>query len=705
MPFLFASPAPPYPLNLTVQEEPAVTTVVAPRSDRPLTSTSTGRVVVSGEELAETGERSLPRAISRAAGVWLQETNLGGGAPFLRGLTGNQVLVVIDGVRLNDSTTRFGPNQSLNTIDIAIVERVEVLLGPSSVLYGSDAIGGTILIWTKARRPGLRGGSTDPGVQAEVDLHGETVTEGGRAALGLSHASERSGTLVVGSGQDWDDLHTSGNETVENTGYHGNDFFASEEVAIDEDRSLRATARVHRDFDVPRTDRMNPGFGQTNPSNDAYIFRLQERETFQLTYDDAQDNGLWDQFQVRLAASTYEEDRELIGFGSTTQRLETDEVETYSIGVDWRRALGESHLLTWGLDFYQDDVDSSRRDVDLTTGVATPNEGTFAPNSEYASFGAFVQDEIVAFDAFDVTAGLRYSHFDFSFDNFASQGGGEEDGDFGALTASLQVARDLSEDVRLTGGIAQGFRAPNLDDLAKDGTFAGGTELHNADLDPEKSLTEELTLEFVRPTYQIAGTIFATQISDLVGRRLVAAGAPPPGDETYLRDNVGDADQFGFELAYRQALGGEHSGLGLECDLAWVYSELDDDTVDPVTGEETFDGEPIQRTPPLHGRVGLRYEPAERWLGAVHWAQVETVFAAEQSRLNPNDESDPRIDPDGTDGWYVVNLDVGGPIGDPARASTWTLGLHNAFDYEYRVHGSGFDGPGIGLVAGLHLAF
>ena len=99
--------------------------VLAPRAGDTATSTVAKVHHVSGAELRATGERSLPRAIAKVAGVWVQETNLGGGAPVIRGLLGNQILVVVDGVRLNDSTTRYGPNQSLNMIDPAFVERVK----------------------------------------------------------------------------------------------------------------------------------------------------------------------------------------------------------------------------------------------------------------------------------------------------------------------------------------------------------------------------------------------------------------------------------------------------------------------------------------------------------------------------------------------------------------------------------------------------
>lgn len=128
-------------LLLTLFQSPArevgETVVRSPRSLAPATDTRADRVVVTAEELAATGERSLPGQIAKAAGVWLQETNLGGGSPLLQGLSGNQVLLVVDGVRMNDSATRTGVNQMLNGIDPATVERVKYGARASSQRFPS----------------------------------------------------------------------------------------------------------------------------------------------------------------------------------------------------------------------------------------------------------------------------------------------------------------------------------------------------------------------------------------------------------------------------------------------------------------------------------------------------------------------------------------------------------------------------------------
>lgn len=694
-------------------DEPSKTVVVAPRSSRTATATATGRIEVTREELRKTGGRSLPQAIGRATGVWIQETNLGGGSPFIRGLTGNQVLILVDGIRVNDSTTRFGPNQNLNTIDMAIVDRVEVIRGPASVLYGSDAIGGVVLIWTKNRPAGVRGGSA--GVSGALSAVGRTDALGGRVALELGLTTEHTGTLGIGEVHGWQDVRTGdglfsiltdpGSQRNDRppTGYQGNMAFASHELAFDEHNSLRATARVHRDFDVPRTDRVITGFGQTQPSFDRFDFVLQERETFALAYTSDYETVLG---QARVFLRETQEQRKRISAGSTTERFEQDDVQTIGAGFDLQVLAGDHSVVTVGVDFQRDDVDSTRDDTDLTNGNVTPREGQFAPNSRYTSAGAFLQYELVDVSGFSATAGVRGSYFDFEFDNFPSQvppASPSEDGDFSAVTGSLQLAQDLGDGWRLAGGVAQGFRAPNLDGLAKDGTFAGGTELHNADLDPEQSLTAEVGTEVARPTWGGGFTAFYTHIDDLVGRRLVDAGGPGVGDETYLRDNVAQADLYGAELMAHTQLGGAESPFSASADVAFTYGVQYDDVVDMATGDKLLNDVPIRRIPPLHGSAALAWNPAEPLFGGLGWGRFQVFWAANQWRLHPNDQTDPRIDPTGSDGWFTLDLDVGGPIDD--RGSTWFVGVHNLLDHDYRVHGSGFDAPGIGLVGGIRVTF
>jgi outer membrane receptor protein involved in Fe transport len=685
------------------QAPPPQTTVVRePRSQQAASATQAGTIVLEAEDLERTGERSLPRAIAKASGLFVQETNLGGGAPILRGLIGNQVLIVIDGVRLNDSTTREGPNQSLNSIDPLTVERVEIVRGPSSVLYGSDALGGTIRITTRSRLPGGRNaaaGERATGLQGALDGEYNSAVDGYTTGIEISGAGANDGVLGIGSFHDWSDLE-SGDGTVENTGYEGGGLFGSWVHALDGERTLRLALSRTRDEDVPRTDRMNAGFGQTQPANEEWFYSVQDRERAVLTYDDREAGALADEMQVRLSLRRYTEERQTLSTGSTTRRLESDVTETVGLGADWRRMLGSSQRLTWGLDVDYDDVDSLRDDENINTGTITPGSGAFAPGSRYLSTGLFVQDEVLAWDPFFLTAGVRYSYYDFAFEDTST--GDTVDGDFDALTGSLQVARDLSEATRIGATLSQGFRAPNLADLAKNSDFAGGTELANPDLDPEQSWMAEVALDHIVPTWSAGVAVFYNDIDDAIGRRLLDPGGPSTGDETYVRENVGEVRYWGSELTGERKLGGASSPWSTRAVVEAVWGRAYDDLEDPPgSGQTPYYDVPARRVPPLHGVVALRYEKPPTVQHGL-WSELGFYWALEQDDLNPGDLSDPRIDPEGTDGWTRVDLDVGGSL-DRRGGSTWRVGLHNLFDEAYRIHGSGFDAPGFAVVAGLRL--
>lgn len=671
--------------------------VISPRDDAPLTATSAHTVLLSADDLERTGERSLPRAISRAAGVFLLESNLGGGAPVLRGLLGNQVLILVDGVRVNDATTRLGPNQSLNTIDPAIVERVEVRLGPASVLYGSDALGGVIAIWTKRRSPQHDGGVTG---WSEV-LH-DTATRGWRGSFALSGANDDVGWLGILSGAEWNDLVAGGGDTQEETGFHTGAGFGSVEWELEEGRTLRATSWVNRDFDVPRTFQVVTGFGQSEPSFAHYDFVLQDRSQTVLTFEDELGLGLGDRLQARLFARSYLEQRSRRRTGSSTDVFGETDVDSIGLGVDIERRVGDVHRLTYGVELIHDDVDSYNVRTDVNTGVSTPDVGDFAPNARHDTLGVYVQDETTLLQPVLLTLGLRWSRHDFAFDGDTER----ERRDFDDLTASVEAAYDVDAGTRVSATLAQGFQAPNLEDLANDGDFAGGTELANPDLEPAKSLTAELGLDLVRGSFSLRGAAFATRIEDVLGRQLLDVGDPNTvGDELYMRENAGRLDLWGIEVGGSVLLGGNASPWSIEGVASWVRGRQYDDTLDGGTGEAPLDGVEARRVPPLHGHIGLVWRATGAPSAVPVWldeAGLSLGFALEQDQLHPDDIADPRIDPTGTDGWTVWSLNVGGPLSERVH---WSAGLINLLDESYRSHGSGIEGPGRSAVFSLRAGF
>lgn len=179
--------------------------VTARRDESSSFDAARSTATVSDAWLTERLPRSTPEALMEAAGVWVQKTNHGGGSPFIRGLVGNQVLVLIDGIRLNNSTFRLGPNQYLATIDPAQVSAIEVMRGSGSVLYGSDALGGVVNILTRRPQFSSEGASwlgafTPKYVGERMEQSGRLDVEGrsARAAVVGGISFRRFGDLVAG---------------------------------------------------------------------------------------------------------------------------------------------------------------------------------------------------------------------------------------------------------------------------------------------------------------------------------------------------------------------------------------------------------------------------------------------------------------------------------------------------------------------------
>lgn len=169
--------------------------VTATRSERTIFDAPQAVNVITQRMIADGNVANLPDALAGESGVLIQKSNTGGGSPFIRGLTGKQVLILVDGVRVNNSYFRFGPHQYLNTIDLNDVSRVEVVHGPASVLYGTDALGGVINVITKrgAYAPGT------PQNTALLTLRGASADRSTTASARFEHAT---GDLAMAAGID-----------------------------------------------------------------------------------------------------------------------------------------------------------------------------------------------------------------------------------------------------------------------------------------------------------------------------------------------------------------------------------------------------------------------------------------------------------------------------------------------------------------------
>jgi len=649
------------------------------RSDRSLS-------VLGRRALRERTPRTLPEALWDSGGVFVQQTNHGGGSPILRGMVGPQVLILVDGVRLNNSVYRTGPVQYLNLIDPYSIDRIEILRGPGSVLYGSDAMGGVIQVFpagprTSGPTDGFHYGGRILQRFSSAELghvnHGRAeLTVGGFGLMGgwtLKSLSDLSGGRGVGvqpfSGYD----HWAAMGTLEYRFAKG--LFSGWRVRVG-----YLLARIH---DAGRTD------------------KLYTKNALQM-YDDF-DDLVYGQlhFRVRPLRTrgrlilSYQhfferKDNYLVADDFATA-LETtrDETKVHTAGVDLQlrtRLWGSRLQLQYGGLWYRDAVGSSRLFRLAGDTWSALSQLPYPDGSSYQNWGVHAMLSGVPLRAhgheLHLTAGYRLH----GMRGEAPSQPGLPEVSFSHLGHVVHgsVRYIYQKRALLAATFSQGFRAPNLFEAVMLGDSGQFFHIPNADLGPERTDTLELLFRGRFGRVQLGCAFYATLLHSLIKRDFTTweGNQEVGGKPVTWNVNVGEGLMFGMESTLSIRLG---RGFSLGGNVTYTW------------GEEWIDGGlnlPLRLVPPLFGGARLRYEmPA---FGKVHgYVQTSVRGAAKQPRLSPEDVKDSRIPDGGTPGWLVWNVRVGVRLYGHVRL---TLAVDNLTNAKYRYHGSGLWAAGTNVM-------
>ena len=656
--------------------------------------------VLGRKKMNERMPASLPEALKDELGVTMQRTNTAGGAPILRGMLGQHVLLLVDGVRLNNAVTRFGPNQLLNAVDPFLIEQVEVLRGPGAVLHGSDALGGVINIIT--RKPAFDPRRAwDASAEAVGRFHSADLS--GVGHVGAAGHLRSVGVRVGGSLKRFGDL-TGGRDTGEQpfTSYNEGNASLSAAWVMGESSVLRLGYSMNRQYDAPRTDRSSP--------TDFRRFTEQFRDLATLSFNSDLDNRVVQRLDATVSFHSHRELRErfclatgCIGMsrrsGAFVDR-EQDDVHSLGAQLTLSSELPWNNQLRYGFDLYHDWVGSSLEWEEIASLTRHPQgRGRYLDGSRYLQFGGYVTDRLSIGDKLALDLGVRVNVWDVDLPADASYKLNAFHTTHVGMAGSLHARYLVGDGLNLVAGVSQGFRAPNVDDYSATGCSGQGYDIPNADLDAEKSVTAEAGVKMDLAGI-ITGSVFYyfTYVDDLIVRQLqqgsggavttlACGGAPTP---VLQRVNASSGAIHGLELSVALNLGARWS---LFTWLAWTLGDVTQE------GEGT---EPMSRTPPLNGMAGVRFAITE----VKGFAELGLRWATPQDRLNSRDRGDRRICPlgpagcEGTPGYAVLTLRGAAELAKPLRL---TLAVENFTNQTYRVHGSGVDGAGVSALVGMEL--
>ncbi|MFK7849778.1 MAG: TonB-dependent receptor plug domain-containing protein [Akkermansiaceae bacterium] len=656
--------------------------------------------VLDSNFIKENSRRTLPDALQYTPGVLVQKTTHGHGSPFIRGFTGRQNLLMVDGVRVNNSTFRSGPVQYWNTVDALSIDRIELVLGQGSVLYGSDAIGGTLNAFTKfsdfrSRSDGeiYQGGS--------FAYEYRTVGQGshvGRLELEAG-VGGKFGVWLGLSGKDFGDIEDSAVGLMRGTGYPEQDLDFRFDMAVGNDATLTFAHQYVNQDGISRWHRTlnNPGWVHGKHVAAPGLFTAntydQERSLTYLKYSG--ENSEADAVIRNWSATLSYQDVADSEFqnrnpSSDSIRRSHIDVQTFGFDLSLESEIGPGRLV-YGFDYYRDEVDSSGS-RNNAVGTAFSESLPVADRSSYDLLGIFSQYQWDVSDRLELTTGLRYTYARAELGRFTdSTGTSRKDvsESWDSLVGSIRGLYRVDDHWSLYGGISQAFRSPNLNDLSGNVTSkAGIAALGSTNVEPEEFITYELGARRSSDDFSFQAAVFYTDISDVI----IGVPVPPPASAS-VTTNGGDGYVYGVELQGEWRFDPQWSLSGF---AAWQEGR---EETPSFIGGPTVE-KPMTRQLPLTGSLALRWtaESGKYWVeGRVLGATTEDrITAADQARDNQ------RIPTNGTPGYLVSSLRAGWQVNDHLDLS---CAVENLLDDDYRNHGSGQNEAGTNVILGARISW
>ena len=609
---------------------------------------------ITNKQIVEKGARTTPEALQGVSGVFIQKTNHGGGSAFLRGLTGNQTLIVLDGIRLNNAIYRYGPNQYLNTIDMFTVDKIDVLKGVGAVEYGSDAMGGVIHVKTKEN--------------ASKDLNKISLNNTSKF---ISNGIEKTNrTAIQYATNKWDfiggislkkygDLIGGGNIGKQTpTKYNEINYDLKTRIKISNQSELIYSSQNTIQKNVPIYHKIALENFKTNQID----YQIHYLNYLKYKYTS---NKKWIS-EIIINASTQRsiEQRSIQKNNSSIFRNEADTVKNIGLTAEIVSKLNKNWTINSGFDYYKDQIFSEAIETSSELNTQVFKRGLYPNGSIYKNSSIFNIHNL-NFNKLNIVAGLRYNFLhiqmnELTLGNIAIKPS--------ALVSNFGFNYQLNQHSFLFGSITTGYRAPNIDDLGSLGIVDFRYEIPSYDLRPEKSLNTEIGYKFRSNKIDFSIAAFKMKLKDIIARVLVD-GKVISGYNVYNKKNIESSYINGAEVNYTYLAS---KFLTWHTNATYTY------------GQNVTKNEPMRRIPPLFGQNKISFVKKNKTLAITH------QFAGKQDRLAQGDKDDNRIGKLGTPGWNIFNIDAGWEF----KNLSLNTSLINISNVQYKTHGSGVYGMG-----------
>ncbi len=680
---------------------------------------------VSAADVALQNPQTAADLLGLSGEVFIQKSQQGGGSPMLRGFATNRVLLVVDGIRMNTAIFRSGNLQNVISLDPFATERTEILFGPGSVAYGSDAIGGVMYFQTY-----------DP----KLSDSGKVLVEGQAAGRFSSANGERTAHYRVGvGGQKWALLssasfHHFGDLRMGSRGPTQNylrPFYVQQidgrDVVVTNEDPLVQRPTGYEQINLMQKVRFRPSqrwdlqysfhYSTTTPYS-RYDRLLRTRNGLprsaewnygpqvwnmnQLSVHHRSSSAFFDEVISRLAYQFFEESRIDRDFNQSTRYTRVEKVHAYSLNIDFSKRWSDRQGLYYGVEGVLNTVRSTGADEDVSTGEVMPGPARY-PQAEWSSWAAFVNYEFRPAPAWLLQAGARYNQyildarFDTTFYPFpfttAAFNQGTPVGSIGAVFAP-------NERWTLSARLATGFRSPNVDDMGKVFDSQPGTVVvpnpalqaehaYNAEVAVVRQLGQRVRLQ-INAYYTLLDNALVRRPFTLNGEDSIVYDGEL--SRVYAIQNAAQAVVYGLQADVEVRLPSGFRWVA-KCNYQKGEEELDDGSTAPLRHAAPWFG----LSSLTYSTGGLQLDAYATFSGEVPFSGMPTEEIGKTYQYAVDANGNPYAP-----GWYTLNLKALYRL-----SPTWSIsgGVENLTDQRYRPYSSGLVAPGRNFIFSVRAHF
>ncbi len=658
----------------------------------------------------------------------VQKSQQGGGSPVLRGFEASRILLLVDGVRMNNLIFRVGHLQNSITVDKNMLENIDIMYGSGSTLFGSDALGGAINMTTKKAK--FLSDIKNPFTGNFITRY-SSVNQEKAGHFDLNYTTKNFASLTSFSYTDFGDLLMGKNQN------HNNPFFGERnnfvqtvngvDVVVPNDNKYLQKPSAYKQYDfmqkfafkqtngnlhllnfqysttteIDRFDRLTDlatsGTRKGELSRTKWYYGPQKRllGIYNFTKEKAFLNS---DLSVNLSYQNVEESRFQRNFGNYNLQNRIEKVAMYSADIVLKKKFTKGEL-QYGIESYLDDLKSEGFSNNINTGEILPIKSRY-PNGKnnmfrndvFAIYNQTISDNTnwniggrMGFTTLKSTI-VDNTLFKLPFTSIKQANL--------TYSANTGIIHKPNPNINLIANLSSGFRVPNIDDLSKVfESTKGAIIVPNENLKPEKTIGADFGIRFgsKNKRFEFETNYFYTKFIDAI----VTDAFTFNGEDKVLYDGVLSSVTANQNKG-RAYITGINSGL--KCFL--VGNLLFDVTINYTIGRITENkNQPLDHIAPLFGKVGFNYSKS------IYTLDAYLLFNGKKDirDYNPNGEDNQEYAPlNGMPAWQTYNLK--GSISILKKANVFA-GVENILDIQYRTFASGMNAPGRNIYGGLRYSF